>query len=76
MDKRHGITRTQWLELGFTVGKGGTLYGVPAVEEIPVSDECACCGGGGGQPCLCNHGAECQSCPDSECPCCAAKSEA
>jgi len=65
------LTQSDWQSLGFTIDRDGKLYGVPAVvEETPVSDDCGCCGSGGG-PCICQHGADCPSCPDPECPCCA-----
>jgi len=69
------LTQSDWQALGFTIARDGKLYGVPTAEAHAVSDDCACCGCGDNQPCLCNHGADCVSCPDSECACCAAKAE-
>jgi hypothetical protein len=77
MAKRNGstsLTKSEWLELGFTVGPDGALYGVPAaVDPSPILEDqgCGCCGCGDDQPCLCDHGADCPACPDPECPCCA-----
>jgi len=65
------LTQSDWQALGFTIARDGKLYGVPTAAEVPaVSDDCACCGCGDDQPCLCDHGADCPSCPDSDCPCC------
>ncbi len=66
------MTNANWRELGFTVGRDGKLYGGPAVEAPTISEDqlCGSCGCGDDQPCICNHGAECESCPDPDCPCC------